>query len=75
MDNFSVARQILSQGRHACVLSSNWYDPSLITIEPPEHLQLNLYLVSCIRLVDRHSPLHLTIHQVIKDVMIATVKR
>ncbi|MEZ9232212.1 LysR family transcriptional regulator [Vibrio amylolyticus] len=72
VDNFSVARQILAQGEHACVLSASWNDPSLHTIIPPEELQFELRLVSCTRIVDRHSPLHLALHDAIQSVMVKT---
>ena len=70
VDNFSVARQILEQGEHACVLSDSWKDASLNTIEPPKALRIDLNLVSCMRLVDRQSPLNLAVHDVVKKVML-----
>ncbi|UGA53599.1 LysR family transcriptional regulator [Vibrio sp. VB16] len=70
VDNFSVARQILEQGEHACVLSDSWKDASLNTIEPPKELSIDLNLVSCMRLVDRQSPLNLAVHDVVKRVML-----
>ncbi|KAB0301350.1 LysR family transcriptional regulator [Vibrio fortis] len=70
VDNFSVARQILEQGEHACVLSDSWKDASLNTIEPPKALRIDLNLVSCMRLVDRQSPLNLAVHDVVKRVML-----